>query len=111
MLPIQIFLLALFALALIKVVMKYYRGELSSGTAISWIIFWLLAAAIVAQPDLTSTVAKLFGVGRGADVVVYLAFGSLVFLVLSRLVKIEKLNREITTVVREKALKDNIKSL
>ena len=105
MLPIQIFLLALFALALIKVVMKYYRGELPSGSAISWVIFWLLAMAIVAQPDLTSKVAKLFGVGRGADVVVYLALVGLFFLVFRLMIKIEKLNREITKVVREKALK------
>ena len=60
---------------------------------------------MVIQPDLTSSLAKLFGVGRGADVVVYLALVGLFFMVFRLMVKIEKLEREITKVVRNKALK------
>lgn len=105
MLPIQIMLIAIFAVAMIKVIMKNFRGELSLGATILWVIFWALAAAITAQPDLTSSVAKIFGVGRGADIVVYFSLVGIFFMIFRLTVKIEKLNREITKVVRDKALK------
>ncbi len=96
MLPIQILLIAFFVIAMVKVAVKNYKGELSIGTTLSWIIFWIIAALITAQPDLTSSAAKLFGVGRGADIVVYFALVGLFFMVFRLMVKIEKLNREIT---------------
>ncbi len=106
MLPIQILLIALFVVAVIKVIRRKIAGDLSTGAALFWVLFWLLGGIVVAQPNLTSSVAKLFGVGRGADVVVYLALAGLFFMVFRLMVKIEKLEREITKVVREKSLKD-----
>lgn len=105
MLPIQILLIAIFVIAMIKVIIKRRRGELSLGGALSWVIFWGIAMAIAAEPNLTSSAAKLFGVGRGADIAVYFALIGLFFLVFRLTVKIEKLNREITKVVRDKTLR------
>ncbi len=105
MLPIQILLLAFFAIAIMKVFKRNYTGDLSLWAALFWVLFWVLGGLVVIQPDLTSSLAKLFGVGRGADVVVYLALAGLFFMVFRLMVKIEKLEREITKVVRDKTLK------
>lgn len=105
MLPIQILLIAVFALAIVRVIIRKFRGELQLGAALMLVVFWLLASAIVVQPGLTSSVAKVFGVGRGTDVVVYLALVGLFLIVFRLMLRIEKLNREITKVVRDKALK------
>ena len=60
---------------------------------------------VTIQPNLTARVAELLGVGRGADVIVYASLAALFFIVFRLMVKIEKLNREITKVVRNDALK------
>lgn len=106
MMPIQILLITFFTVAAIKVVNRRKAGELTSRTAAFWVLFWIISGLIVLQPNLTSSVAKLFGVGRGADVVVYLGLAGLFFMVFRLMVKIEKLNRDLTKVVRDKTLKD-----
>ncbi len=105
MAPIQILLLAFFAIAIVKVFKRNFTGDLSLWATFFWVIFWVLGGLVVMQPNLSSSLAKLFGVGRGADVVVYLALAGLFFMVFRLVVKIEKLEREITKVVRDKALK------
>jgi hypothetical protein len=104
MLPIQILLVLFFVLAIFKVIGRRNAGELSSRAMAAWVCFWIAAIYVVLQPNSTSSVAKLFGVGRGADVVVYLALAGLFFIVFRLMVKIEKLNREITSVVRDRSL-------
>lgn len=106
MLPIQILLLLFFAIAVVKVVSKEKAGDLSFRGALAWIIFWMVAGVVVVMPDSTFYVAKLFGVGRGADIVVYIALAGLFFLAFRIMVKIEKLNRELTKVVRDNALRE-----
>lgn len=105
MLPIQIFLLVIFILAAFKAVGRYRADELTGREVSLWLIFWIAASAVAIQPNLTARAAELFGVGRGADFVVYLSLALLFFVVFRLMVKIEKLNREITAVVRKDALK------
>lgn len=106
MLPIQITLIIFFLIAIFKVVHQKRAGQLNFKGAAVWIVFWLLAIAVTINPDITSRVAILFGVGRGADVAVYAALALLFFVVFRLTVKIEQLNREVTKVVRQDALKD-----
>ncbi len=69
-----------------------------------WLIFWLTAEVAVWIPDLTTKVANILGIGRGADLVFYLIFILLFYLIFRIYVKIEKIERDITKVVREDAL-------
>ena len=103
--PIQAVLIVFFLLAIIKVVSRYRSAELTLKESVAWVIFWVVAGVVAIQPNLTADVAKLLGVGRGADVVVYASLVALFFIVFRLMVKIEKLNREITKVVRNDALK------
>lgn len=105
MLPIQIFLVVFFIIASLKVVSRYRADELSGSETIMWLIFWFSGAVVAVQPNLTAQLAKIFGVGRGADFVVYVSLAIIFFIIFRLMVKIEKLNREITSVVRKDALK------
>jgi hypothetical protein len=105
MMPIQIFLLAIFVLASIKVISRYRANELTGKEAALWLVFWLSGATVAIQPNITARFAEFFGVGRGADFVVYLSLALLFFIVFRLMIKIEKLNRDITLVVRKDALK------
>lgn len=111
MLTIQILLLLIFIAAIIKVVGQYIRREISASSTVLWTVFWLLAGYIAVRPDDTFYLAKALGVGRGADVVVYLAL-ALIFFILFRLtIKIEKVNREITKLVRKESIGEKNKPL
>jgi hypothetical protein len=67
---------------------------------------WLLAAAAVYNPDLTSVIANRLGIQRGTDLVLYgfvLAFLVVSFVFYSRSVRVE---RQLTDVVRHIALSE-----
>ncbi len=76
-----------------------------------WLIFWLTAEVAVWIPDLTTKVANILGIGRGADLVFYLSITLLFYLIFRIYVKIEKIERDITKVVREDALNNKTQNL
>lgn len=103
---IQIVLLAFFVVAIGKVWGRRKAHDLSIRAAVVWTIFWCVAGVVAVLPNSTATVAKIFGVGRGADVVIYISLAILFFIVFRLTVKIEKLNRDITSAIRDEALRD-----
>ena len=70
----------------------------------SWFIFWLLAIIIFWLPDTTSYFANILGIGRGVDLIVYIAIIVLFYLQFKTYLLIEKQNNDITKIVREISL-------
>jgi hypothetical protein len=62
---------------------------------------------VVVVPEVASQSAKLLGVGRGADLVVYISLFILFFTVFRLVVALERAKRDITTLTRELALKNS----
>jgi len=106
MLLIQIFLIIFFLFALSRVILRYKKGELNIDSLIFWILFWLLASAVALIPNFSAYIAKIFGVGRGADLVVYISLSVLFFMIFKLNVKLEKMSKDITKIVQDKALDD-----
>jgi small membrane protein len=69
-------------------------------------VFLLLGAGGIAVifPDLTSQVANLVGVGRGADLVFYIAIVGVMFVLLHYYTKFVELQRQVTELTRELAI-------
>lgn len=103
---IQILLIACAALAIGTNVMRFRRGESSVRALAGWTIFWLIVAYVVARPEVSSVFARLIGVGRGADAVVYLALVAAFYLIFRLFARLEDVDRRLTKIVREEALKD-----
>ncbi|HLD60926.1 MAG TPA: DUF2304 family protein [Patescibacteria group bacterium] len=102
---IQFLLIAFFLFAIYKVVRRFQAGDVPRQMLIFWLCFWVVAAVIVLFPvPLTSYFAELLGVGRGADLVVYVALALLFFMVFRLMVKAEKQSKEITVLTRKIAL-------
>ena len=77
-----------------------------------WILFWLAADVAVLWPNSTTVLANALGIGRGSDLVLYISLAALFYLLFRLHVKVESINRDVTKVVRDKALDhENIKSL
>ncbi len=104
MLIIQVVLTGFFFLAALKVIGRWKKAELSFPPALAWVGFWVIAAIVVLNPNLTARLAERVGIGRGADLVVYSALALAFFVLFLLLVKIERLNRDLTKVVRKLAL-------
>lgn len=109
MLWIQILFIIFFLFAISRVVLRYRKNELKISEFLFWILFWILAVLFVIAPDSSFYFAKLLGVARGADLIVYLALALLFFLVFKLTVKLEKINREITKITRQNALSESAK--
>jgi len=103
---IQIVLLLLCLLAIIKVVARYRAGDIVGGWLVFWLVFWILVGVVAYWPDSTMYFARFLGVGRGADVVVYLALALLFFLFFKLMVRVEKIDKNITKIIRKIALDD-----
>ncbi len=103
---IQIILLAVFILGAVSALIRYKRGEVGLYGVIIWILFWVSACAVVIWPDATFYFSNKLGIGRGADLIVYLALVLLFFLVFRLLISVEKQRREITVLTRLLSLKD-----
>lgn len=67
------------------------------GTALIFVFF----------PDLTSTIAHRLGVGRGVDLVFYISIITFWFVIIKLYVRIRKLEKTITDIVRKDALNTN----
>ncbi|MFH2136226.1 MAG: DUF2304 domain-containing protein [Patescibacteria group bacterium] len=103
---IQYLLSFLILLIIYRVVIKWRQGILTSRDLVFWIGFWFVVGIIILLPDTTSFMADLVGVGRGADLVVYLSIVLIFYIIFQMTIKIEKIERNITKVVRTVAMKD-----
>jgi hypothetical protein len=103
---IQIILLFIIALIILRLIAKKRSKELTGKQFSGWLLIWLLAAIVVIWPDLTVRLANLVGIGRGADLVVYSALIFLFYFIFRLLLRIEKMEKNLTKIVREEALKD-----
>ncbi len=109
MLFIQILLIVFFIYAIFKVIGRYRGREISWLGAVAWFLFWLAAIGVVIKPDSSAYFAKLLGVGRGADLVIYLALALLFFLMFRANIRLEKIEKNITHLTRKIALRENEK--
>ncbi len=103
---IQIFLSLFIIFALVKVGGRFKEREISHGSLFFWCVFWLVVAVVVWRPQFATETANLLGVGRGADLVLYISVAVLFYLVFRLTVKLEKIDRNITQIVRKSAIKN-----
>ncbi|TSC84748.1 MAG: hypothetical protein G01um101413_132 [Parcubacteria group bacterium Gr01-1014_13] len=107
MMVIQTLLIVFFLFALVKVIGRWRAGDLTKMGLIWWSLFWVAAAVVVLLPNSTAYFAKLVGIGRGADLVVYLSLAAIFFIIFRLMIRIESLNKDITKLTRKVALQDD----
>lgn len=99
------FLLSFFILfALSRVVLQLRQGKLTIGSFLFWSGLFIFALFGVLNPDFTAYAASFLGIGRGADVVVYISIALLFYLIFRLSIAVEEARREITDLVRRLAL-------
>jgi hypothetical protein len=65
-----------------------------------------LAVASILQPELTTRVANLLGVGRGTDLLLYLLTAVFLYVAMGFYLKFKDVERQLTLLARQQALTD-----
>ncbi len=107
---IQYIVTGIILLTLGQLLLRVIRDKVSIFKIVSSLIFWGLALVFIWLPSYTlNAIGKMFGVGRGVDVLIYLAIVVLFYINFRLGSKIDRLEKEITKLVREIAI-SNISS-
>lgn len=101
----QILLLFLCLLGFLLVIVIYKQKKVGGLAFLFWLLLWIVAALVVKFPDSTMVIAKYVGIGRGSDFVLYLSVILILYLLFRIHVRLEKVDREITQIVRTFALR------
>lgn len=95
---------------LIRLIYQRIKGQILFLEFLAWLFFWLIAAlAVIFLKQIDAFVLSLGFSGSGIDIMLYLGFVFLIYLVFKLRIKLEKMERNITQLVREIALKNNNK--
>jgi len=101
---IQFVFVAALAVAFIVTWRRAKQNVISRLEALVWSIAWIGASIVIMLPQTTDAVAKFFGVGRGADFIIYGSVIVLFFLVFKIFIALDKLDHQLTEIVRRDAL-------
>jgi hypothetical protein len=107
---IQFLIIGFSFFALSRTILNFKRGRISIKNLIFWSGLWLGIIIITFLPQITGLFAEILGVGRGADVAVYLSIILIFYLLFRIFTHLEKIDYEITQIVRKKALEKEFKN-
>ena len=108
-LPLQIIVSLFVMLIVFRLKKKFKDNSLKTSEFIAWLVLWLMVLVVFWLPQTTSYIAGIFGIGRGADLAIYVSALILFYLVFKLYLKIDKQQREITKIVRHLALSEDEK--
>ena len=93
-----------------KTIFSYLKQKLSKLFLFIWLAVWFFGLFIILEPNLLSRVARIVGIGRGVDVVIYFSIILLFYLIYKISLKLIELDKQITDIVRDSSLKNTTNS-
>jgi hypothetical protein len=106
----QLITLPLVGFLFVRNVFKLFTGNQSRAAALLGALVWLSAGAAIFRPELTVWIAAILGIGRGADLILYLLAVSYLLSIFFIYNKFRKMESNITEIVRHLALRDGIEN-
>ena len=105
---IQIITIFVVFVLIARVGSKFKKREITFKEATLWAILWFGVGIVVLYPSLADKIASKIGLqtATGIDLVVYIAVALAFYLIFRIFVHIERIERQITKIVRAVALKD-----
>jgi small membrane protein len=94
------------AIIIYSLIQKFRNDKLSRYVFLGWLLFWLIALVIFWIPEITSYLASILGIGRGADLIIYISVVVIFYLIFKIYLYLNKLESQITKVVRHFAINE-----
>lgn len=101
---IQLLVTIVSGFVILKTVSKFRKKEIPFLLCVVWSFFWILGIVLVWQPSIADKMAALLQVGRGTDAILYLSLVAIFYLIFKIFVRFEKLDKDLTALVREIAI-------
>ncbi len=95
-------LFVLFAIS--RAILRFKEGKISTLALAGWVLLWIWVEVIIWIPGVTTHIAQILGIGRGADLLIYGSIVTLFYLIFRIYVKLEDIERQITQLARKIAL-------
>jgi small membrane protein len=102
----QLITLPLLAALVVATAIQIGRRRLATRFGVAWIVLWIAAAISIADPNLLVALAHFLGIGRGADLVLYLSilFTFVAFFI--TYLRFRRVDEQLTKIVRHLAIRD-----
>ena len=104
---IQFILIVVILLIVLRLIYQLRNKSIGLKQFFGWLVIWISAIIVIWYPKITTIIATRVGIGRGVDLVTYISIISIFYLMFRLLLRIEKIEKEITTIIRNDALKNN----
>jgi len=92
-----------------KLLLDFKKNKISIKRFFFWIFIWLSLSIIVLFPGIVFFFSNLFGIERAKDLPIYISIIVLFILIFRVGMNLEKIEQEITKIVKGIALKENEK--
>jgi len=104
----QIIALPIIGILFIFSLIMLVRGNQSRSIALLGVLIWLVAGIAILWPELTIQVARMMGIGRGADLLLYILVICYLISMFYIYIRFRKLESNITEIVRQLAIRDAV---
>ena len=105
---IQYVATGIIAIIIIQQIVRFVKDRPTFFKTLVMTIFWSMVLVLIWFPGIMGWLGEITGVGRGVDVLIYLSIIFLFYYILRQNNKIDKLEKDITKLIREIA-KENAK--
>lgn len=102
----QIVFALLFVGALLLTWRRVQQGALRMIEGAFWTFIWGTGLILIWRPEVTNLLANSVGIGRGADLVLYVAVITLFFFGFVIIISVDRLERQMTKLVQHQALEE-----
>jgi len=103
----QILALVIITFFLIRLFWQKQKKQIGANEFIFWLVFWCLSAILILSLKwIDKLVANLGFSGRGIEILLYLGIAVLFYFIFRLRLKLEKIEKDITKIIREMAIKD-----
>jgi len=103
----QILALVIIGFFLVRLFWQKQKKQIGANEFIFWLVFWGLAAILILSLKwIDKLVAGLGFSGMGIEVLLYLGIAVLFYFIFRLRLKLEKIEKNITKIIREMAIKD-----
>jgi hypothetical protein len=103
----QLIAIIIIVLIIWRISARFQKKEISSRSFWSWLIFWLIALLVVIFLRQIDFVAARIGIiASGIELLVYVSVVLAFYLIFRIFVRLDKIEKDITKIVREVAIKE-----
>jgi len=106
---IQILAIFLASSILIKTIFDFKKNKITLPVFLLWVILWSAIIVVAVLPQVTVFLDKLLGKGRAFDAIIYFSIFFIFYILFKIVTRLEKIEANITTIIREIALRDKDK--